>query len=80
MSSKETEDAILKDLLPFLQGKTLILISHRISTLKTADRIVVLDEGRIDQLGRHEELVEQKGFYADIFRLQQLEEAFRKSR
>ena len=74
----ETEDAILKDLLPFLKGKTLILISHRISTLKTADRIVVLEDGRIAQLGSHEELLKQKGFYADIYRLQQLEEAFRR--
>jgi ATP-binding cassette subfamily B protein len=74
----ETEDAILKDLLPFLTGKTLILISHRISTLKTADRIVVLEDGRIAQLGSHEELLAQKGFYADIYRLQQLEEAFRR--
>jgi ATP-binding cassette subfamily B multidrug efflux pump len=73
----ETEDAILNDLLPFLRGKTLILISHRISTLKTADRIVVLDEGRITQYGSHEQLLEQRGFYSDIYRLQQLEEAFR---
>ncbi len=74
----ETEDAILRDLLPFLKGKTLIVISHRISTLKTADRIVVLEDGRIAQLGSHEELLGQKGFYADIYRLQQLEEAFRR--
>ena len=73
----ETEDAILNDLLPFMRGKTLILISHRVSTLKTADRILVLDEGRIAQLGSHEQLLEQKGFYSDIYRLQQLEEAFR---
>jgi ATP-binding cassette subfamily B multidrug efflux pump len=76
----ETEDTILTELLPFLEGKTLILISHRISTLKTADRIVVLDEGRIAQLGSHEELLEQRGFYADIYRLQQLEEAFRQKK
>jgi len=74
----KTEDAILRDLLPFLKGKTLIVISHRISTLKTADRIVVLEDGRIAQLGSHEELLGQKGFYADIYRLQQLEEAFRR--
>lgn len=74
----ETEDAILKDLLPFLKGKTLIVISHRISTLKTADRIVVLEDGRIAQLGNHEQLLSQKGFYADIYRLQQLEEAFQR--
>jgi len=76
----ETEDAILTDLLPFLKGKTLILISHRISTLKTADRILVLEAGRIAQLGSHEQLLQEKGFYADIYRLQQLEEAFRRKR
>ena len=76
----ETEDAILTDLLPFLKGKTLILISHRISTLKTANRVLVLEAGRIAQLGSHEQLLEQKGFYADIYRLQQLEEAFRRKK
>lgn len=74
----ETEDAILNDLLPFLRGKTLIIISHRISTLKTANRIIVLEEGRIAQEGSHEQLLARKGFYADIYRLQQLEEALRK--
>ncbi len=74
----ETEDAILRGLLPFLKGKSLIVISHRISTLKTAARIVVLEDGRIAQLGTHEELLGQKGFYADIYRLQQLEEALRR--
>ena len=74
----ETEDAILRGLLPFLKGKSLIVISHRISTLKTAARIVVLEDGRIAQLGTHAELLGQKGFYADIYRLQQLEEALRR--
>jgi len=74
----ETEDAILQALLPALRGKTLILISHRISTLKTADQIVVLEGGRIAQQGSHAELVRRKGYYADIYRLQQLEEAMRK--
>ncbi len=76
----ETEDAILQGLLPFLEGKTLIIVSHRISTLKTADTIIVLDQGRIVQQGSHEKLLGQKGFYADIYRLQQLEEAFRKKK
>jgi ATP-binding cassette subfamily B multidrug efflux pump len=74
----ETEDAILRNLLPFLEGRTMILISHRISTLKTADRIIVLDQGRITQQGSHEKLLKQPGFYADIYRLQQLEESFGK--
>ncbi|MBN2553937.1 MAG: ABC transporter ATP-binding protein [Spirochaetales bacterium] len=76
----ETEDAIIRGLLPFLRGKTLILISHRISALKTADQVIVLENGRIVQQGTHEQLLEQKGFYADIYRLQQLEEALRKKK
>lgn len=73
----ETEDLILSKLLPFLAGKTLILIAHRISTLKMADSIVVLDEGRIIQKGTHEELAAREGFYADIFKIQQLARAVR---
>lgn len=73
----ETEDTILIRLLPFLQGKTVILISHRVSTLKTASRIVVLEGGRITQEGSHEQLLQQKGFYADIYRMQQLEDALK---
>ena len=70
----ETEDAILRQMLPYLRGRTLILISHRISTLKMAERIVVLEGGRIAQQGSHEELLAQEGFYAEIYALQQLEE------
>ncbi len=75
----ETEDAILRELLPFVRGRTVILISHRISTLKVADRVVVLEAGRVVQEGTHEELARTPGFYADIFRLQQLEDAVRKA-
>jgi ATP-binding cassette subfamily B protein len=73
----ETEDVILRELLPFAKGRTVILISHRISTLKAADRIVVLEGGRVAQEGTHEELARSPGFYADIYRLQQLEDAVR---
>ena len=74
----ETEDAILTSLAPYRQGKTLIIVSHRVSTLKSADLIVVLEGGSVMQVGSHEELVAKPGFYAETYRMQQLEESIRK--
>ncbi len=74
----ETEEAILRDLFAAAR-RTLILISNRISTLQNTDRILVLEAGRIAQEGTHQELVSREGLYADIYRLQQLEEAYRKA-
>ncbi len=73
----ETEEAILSGLLPRLQGSTVILVSHRVSTLRNADRVVVLENGRIAQEGTPVELASAPGFYADILRLQQLEESLK---
>ncbi|MCO5044295.1 MAG: ABC transporter ATP-binding protein [Verrucomicrobia bacterium] len=69
----QTEARILEQLLPVLKGRTSLLISHRVSTLRHADRIVVLDHGRIVQDGSHEELVAQPGYYQNLDEIQRLE-------
>ncbi len=69
----ETEEVILNNLNKASQGKTTIIISHRTSSVKNADKIIVLDKGKIIQTGTHNELVSIKGYYQDVYN-QQLEE------
>jgi ATP-binding cassette subfamily B protein len=69
-----TEEKILEELRRRMEGRTTILISHRISTVRNADRIAVLVHGRLAELGTHEELLERNGYYADLFQKQLLEE------
>lgn len=69
-----TEEEILKRLRTFMRDRTSIIISHRISTVKDADLIIVLDNGRIAERGSHEELVTLGGIYADLHYKQLLEE------
>ena len=70
----QTEDTILSRLSEIMKDRTTILISHRISTVKDADHIVVLDEGSIVETGTHEQLLEQNGIYAGIYETQLLQE------
>lgn len=70
----ETEERILRRLREVMRQRTTIVIAHRISTVKSADRIGVMREGRLIELGTHEELLALNGYYADLYQKQLLEE------
>jgi len=69
-----TEDKILNHLRQLMVGRTTIFISHRVSTVRNADRIAVLHQGRIVELGTHDELLARDGYYTDLYNKQLLEE------
>ena len=69
-----TEEEILNNLGNIMKGKTSIIISHRISTIKNADKILVMDNGQIIEQGNHEYLMQQKGTYFELYEKQLLEE------
>jgi ATP-binding cassette subfamily B protein len=69
-----TEERILEGLDRVMRGRTSILISHRVSTVRRADRIFVLEHGRVEEEGTHAELLAAGGYYADLYQKQLLEE------
>jgi len=69
----ETEEQILNNLLEISKDKTTIIVSHRVSSAKNADKIIIIDEGQIIQEGSHNQLVNQEGYYAELY-MKQLSE------
>ncbi|WP_334058501.1 ABC transporter ATP-binding protein [Polaribacter sp. P097] len=69
----ETEEKILSNLEKISKNKTTFIISHRVSSAKNADKIIVLDDGKISQQGTHNQLIETEGYYKDLYEQQLLE-------
>jgi ATP-binding cassette subfamily B multidrug efflux pump len=66
----ETEEAILNSLTDYCKNKTTIIVSHRVSSAKNANKIIILDEGRIIQQGTHNQLLEEEGYYKELYNKQ----------
>jgi ATP-binding cassette subfamily B protein len=69
----QTEAAIMKKLRPVMAERTTLFVSHRISTLRYSDEIIVIENGRITQRGTHEDLIRQPGYYGELNTIQQLQ-------
>lgn len=66
----ESERLVQQAIDRLMQGRTVIVIAHRLSTIRHADRIVVLDDGHVVQMGRHADLLAEGGLYAELYHLQ----------
>ena len=66
----ENERTIVGNLLQFYRGRTVVVVAHRLSTVKDADQIVVLDHGRVAEIGNHQQLTVAKGIYYNLVRNQ----------
>jgi ATP-binding cassette, subfamily B, multidrug efflux pump len=66
----ETEELIRYAIDQLMQGRTSIVIAHRLSTIQKADKIIVLDKGEIKETGNHDELLQQQGYYAQLYQMQ----------
>ena len=74
-SQEAAEAAIQQGLAVLMQGRTTIAVAHRLSTIREANRIVVLDKGSIAEIGSHDELLEKGGIYANLYRMTYQQEA-----
>ena len=64
------EKVIVENLAGFFEGKTVIIVAHRLSTVRNADKIIVLDNGRVVETGNHESLIEKRGAYFNLVKNQ----------
>ena len=71
----ETEHGIIKSLKEWMKGRTSIIISHRVSSIQHADKIIVLENGEVTEIGTHQSLLENKKYYASVYRKQQIKES-----
>lgn len=71
----ETEHSIIKSLKSWMKGRTSIIISHRVSSIQHADKIIVLENGEISEIGTHKSLLENKKYYASVYKKQQIKES-----
>jgi len=69
----ETESLIQDALNKLTINRTTIIVAHRLSTIKNADKIIVLHKGKIREVGNHEELVAKQGLYSNLYKLQYME-------